>query len=422
MKKRILLTSFLAVLVCFCLIAGATYALFTSESKVNIAVTAGKVNVVATVDSWELYSLDVKQNTTFENGGTVEYTNGEFVITNITPGDKVVAVIKVENNSNVSIKYRVKFEIEGKLSDALVTSVVSNADKWVAVPANGAIGDIEVSIELPVGTGNDYQTSSTNAKIIVEAVQGNAVLPVADATELQAALDNGANGVEIALDEAVDYGKVNIDSELKNVTIDANGATVQFNLTENAKLENVTFKNVNGVGAGNAVSIPAAAVVKNVVFEDSKFVNTTNSPYGAIGMTNSAAEVEFKNCEFSSKYAVYGQTPAAKLTFDGCTFKDLGSWVVLLNGGDATVDGAKLTITNCKFINCTGGIAKYLGSTQPAGAYTVFTNNTLTNCKGHDGLDSKWFTIPGATATITVSGNTLDGNAFEPGTAQGLGK
>ena len=43
MKRRILVMSFLTIALCFSLIFGATYALFTSESKVNISVTSGKV-------------------------------------------------------------------------------------------------------------------------------------------------------------------------------------------------------------------------------------------------------------------------------------------------------------------------------------------------------------------------------------------
>ena len=423
MKKKIILSAVLSIVLCLSLISGATMALFTSESKVNIAVTSGKVNVVATVDSWELYSLNVAQAATFENGGTVEYKDGEFIITNITPGDKVVATIKVANNSNVSIKYRVKFEIAGELVDALVTSVESGADKWTSVAPNATITDIKLSIELPIDANDDYQEKSAAAKIIVEAVQGNGVVAVDSPAELAQIFAEGANGISIALDSTVAYGEVAIAGELKDVVIEAANAQAKFVLGANAKLENVTIKNLNGVVAGNAITIPATAVVKDLVIEDSKFTNTVNKPNGAIALTNSAAEITFKNCEFSStKYAVYGQTPAAELVFDGCTFEGATSWVVLLNGGDATAEGAKLTITNCTFINCTGGIAKYLGSTQPAGAYTVFTNNTLVNCKGHDGSDAKWFTIPGAVANITVSGNTLNGADWAPTTANGLGK
>ena len=49
MKKKILLTSILSVVMCLSLIVGATLALFGSESKKNIAVTSGKVEVEANI-------------------------------------------------------------------------------------------------------------------------------------------------------------------------------------------------------------------------------------------------------------------------------------------------------------------------------------------------------------------------------------
>ena len=58
-EKRVLLTSLLTIALCFSLMFGATYALFTSESKVNIAVTSGKIEAVATVSKIELFSMDV---------------------------------------------------------------------------------------------------------------------------------------------------------------------------------------------------------------------------------------------------------------------------------------------------------------------------------------------------------------------------
>ena len=81
------------------------------------------------------------------------------------------------------------------------------------------------------------------------------------------------------------------------------------------------------------------------------------------------------------------------------------------------MDGSELTITNCTFDNCKGGIAKTLGSN--ANATVVFTDNTLTNCAGHDGKDAEWFTLK---RTATASGNTLDGAAWTPTAAQGFGQ
>ena len=50
MKKKLIITSILSMVMCVSLIIGATFALFTSEDNVNIAVTSGKVNVTAHID------------------------------------------------------------------------------------------------------------------------------------------------------------------------------------------------------------------------------------------------------------------------------------------------------------------------------------------------------------------------------------
>ena len=75
MKKKALLSSVLVIALCLCLIAGSTFALFTSQSKVNIAVTSGKVDVVASVEAFKLYSVEAKEDGTIvdENGGKYEY-------------------------------------------------------------------------------------------------------------------------------------------------------------------------------------------------------------------------------------------------------------------------------------------------------------------------------------------------------------
>ena len=104
MKKRILLVSFLTIALCFSLIFGATYALFTSESKVNIAVTSGKVQMEASIENLKIYSLDVEQTEKFENGGTAVYENGVLTLDKMTPGDKVTFDIKIVNSSNINIK------------------------------------------------------------------------------------------------------------------------------------------------------------------------------------------------------------------------------------------------------------------------------------------------------------------------------
>lgn len=221
MKKKILLSSILVIALCVSLIAGSTFALFTSESKFDISVTSGNVDIVATVDSVTLYSavatdgnaedaylidennanyVHQKQNDGyFLNRGTATYANGLVEIVRITPGDRVDIDIAIDNYSNVAFSYRYKVAVkEGsatKLGEAVVLSydgasfdgISTWTSDWITVAGNDdgsitPIGNKIISLELPVYVGNDYKsdlanndTKSVTYVVTVEAVQGNAV-------------------------------------------------------------------------------------------------------------------------------------------------------------------------------------------------------------------------------------------------------
>lgn len=221
MKKRILISSVLTIVLCFSLIVGSTFALFTSEVEYNIAVTSGKVELTANASLAGVYSAKVDPNgnlvdpdwgnfshelqtdaagnpvNTFANGGNAVYdeVTGTLTITNITPGDKVELNVGANNASNVAIKYRYTVKVtnnpasdEGAyLTNALVVSLGGVAlswdvngqytsPSWTLVEANGTIGDAVLSIELPVSAGNEYQDiADVQFVVIVEAIQANGV-------------------------------------------------------------------------------------------------------------------------------------------------------------------------------------------------------------------------------------------------------
>ena len=79
MDKKTLLASLLTIAVCLTLIAGSTFALFTSEDAVNIAVTSGKVNVTATVGNLRGYSMG-NELPVGNDGTTVTFENGAYSI------------------------------------------------------------------------------------------------------------------------------------------------------------------------------------------------------------------------------------------------------------------------------------------------------------------------------------------------------
>ena len=191
MKKKLLLSSIITIALCLCLVAGSTYALFTSTDKVSVSVTAGKVVMDAYVDeaSLKLYSVDKYMGDgvkNFENGGTASLNeDGELVLERFTPGDKVTFDIVMENDSNIQIQYRVYGSTSSKLAEVLnVVAVEKDSTKadvnsWSEwnTPADNTqrYRRTTVTVELPVWVGDEYQTAEAEITIVVEAVQANGV-------------------------------------------------------------------------------------------------------------------------------------------------------------------------------------------------------------------------------------------------------
>ena len=105
MKKKLIITSILSMVMCVSLIIGATFALFTSEDNVNITVTSGNVEVSAQITDTQYKTLT--QNWTAFNssadldiGGaiTVDNATGQITFDKVVPGDGV----KFNININVT--------------------------------------------------------------------------------------------------------------------------------------------------------------------------------------------------------------------------------------------------------------------------------------------------------------------------------
>lgn len=177
MKKcRVLISSVLTIALCLSLVSGATFALFTDKSETNVAVTSGKVNVVATASTPTITSLNgttLAETSAVVNGNTVS-------LNNIVPGDTVSFDINIKNNSNVSVKYRT---IIGVLEDNglweglevwiddVEFSGTKNISNWEVMPAEKTVN---VKISLPEDASNEYQGKTCKLYYNVEAVQGNA--------------------------------------------------------------------------------------------------------------------------------------------------------------------------------------------------------------------------------------------------------
>ena len=194
MKKKTLVSSIITIALCFSVIAGSTYALFTDRKDLDVSVTAGNVELTAyyDTDSMQTWSVvnpilsdlgatssnnfvtsDVRTDGEFDNGGTAKFEidaqnlSTSVVIDRMTPGDVAKFKIDVTNLSNVNVQYRVRLISRGidgytDLTPALVTTAYIDgfnytldhngdmiATNWKFVEANNEINDIWITINFP---------------------------------------------------------------------------------------------------------------------------------------------------------------------------------------------------------------------------------------------------------------------------------
>jgi len=225
MKKGKLLASLIcSVVLSLSLIVGATFALFTSSSKVDITVSSGDVSISASVDE-----TSINVDATYEGSASAIDSDGDGIknaiqIQNLIPGDSVSFKLNVKNVGTITAKYRaiIACESDDGLFEALVVTIGNvenkNFDKyvtnWKAIEADDSVKhEVDIKIALPMTSAdqNQYKNKSCTIAYGVEAVQGNAETtnestPVdiaGTATESATLQTNGADSPVVELPAAV---------------------------------------------------------------------------------------------------------------------------------------------------------------------------------------------------------------------------
>ena len=209
-NKKTIVASLAAIAMSASLACGATYALFTSESTANIAISSGKVNMTAEIENVKLSylnNIDSEGNGTEVSGslyaGTATIDGNKITLEKLVPGDKITLDINVYNESNVASKYQTLIGVseDNGLFDGLVVTLNGNTyngktakSEWnneAAVSEKTIVETVSVTIELPWNAGNEYQDKSCELYLSVNAVQGNALCtnPVENTVELYTARD-----------------------------------------------------------------------------------------------------------------------------------------------------------------------------------------------------------------------------------------
>ena len=403
-KSSIIIASLASIAVAGSLIAGSTYALFTSESKTNIAVTSGKVKVTAVVKDLLTYTGDdltgdsaadedkIKlstdyglENGYFKNGGTATYNdeNGTLTLDKMTPGDKVTFTIDVTNESTVNVKYRtvLKAEADNDLFDGLKVTIDGTSydgSEVASVYSNLFPGsdpdNIKVSIELPSDADDTYQDKSCSIVSTVEAIQGNAHLGGEDVTN------------ESNLKEAISEGKAvsfSNDIELASPVDVSNGNVVIYGNGHELKVPN-TVRNVmgfdktdydfdNNIDNDITVTLVDLDIVgpTEELFSDGGYTrgitlwgntkikivldncNVSANHYALqVGKNNQNVEIIAKNTTISG-YSAILLWSKANVTLTGCTLEGINQW------GGGTDDFATVVVettaggSNFNFTDCT---------------------------------------------------------------------
>ncbi len=375
-KSSIIIASLASIAVAGSLIAGSTYALFTSESKTNIAVTSGKVKVTAVVKDLLTYTGDgltgdstadeekIKlstdyglENGYFKNGGTASYNDvsGTLTLDKMTPGDKVTFTINVTNESTVNVKYRtvLKAENDDDLFAGLKVTIDGTsydgsevASAYSNLFPGSEPDDINVSIELPSDADDTYQGKSCSIVSTVEAIQGNAHLDatsVESKAELNEAIESGEPvylSNDIDFEDAISVQELasdptNVPTTVHSLTVYGNGKTlkasdasrvVQVNdRTDDFTLTlvdvNIEGKETNGDFRG--ITLYGNKNVKIVL--DNCTVTANHYPF-TVADNNVNVEIVAKHSTFVGYSAFQTLSPNTKATFTDCSLKGVNQW------------------------------------------------------------------------------------------------
>ena len=434
-KNKVLLTSMATIAMCASLVAGGTYALFTSESAVNIAVTSATVSVVATVDensveTKQLYDTEYTQGATNMYEGVATFDDYGLTLEKLVPGDGIKFNIVVANESNVTVQYRTIISCEnddGLFAGLNITvgdnenySGVTLVSDWaeLAVDAEDAI--VPVSIELP-DTGdnqydNQFQGKSCKISYKVEAVQGNAevenpeddTIYVYNANDLKALsgkyLVSNNGKAEIQNVELMNDVDLN-GAEFKEIGV-AYGDTLNFNgngyAISNMKLATGKHNGMTNVGmfyvdSSATLNVENLTLVAPVV-EDAIDKYATGAA-AVVGYANGVVNLTNVDVENANVNNTFGNAAIY-----------VGYGVNAINLTDCDIIGADTTVS--------GEVEDGVVRADKTGAFVGTANQTscvatLTNCTNDSSYNMAGRVINGATMTVDGAYYVTTADAFK---------
>lgn len=365
--KRALLTSFMALFLCFAMLLGTTYAWFTdSVTSAGNKIVAGTLDVQLLMDADVDGTYDDISDSTSPIFGKSSIAQNNNAETLWEPGKTQVAYLAIKNNGNLDLKYTVGLDVQNvskDLYEVMEYAIVPDADANHKVTSWTSGNSVEVGtqsvsgdVSLPVGAthyfalvihmdeeaGNEYQGGEVNFDLTVLATQ--------DTVE--------SDSFNNQYDKDAVYGDVMVssDAELKAAIEDPAMKVIAVNgdLTYDwgsESYENSKALNMKGkifLGANDAASITFAGYGSANPIVDATFRNITikDSTVGDNEASWEHGYLEFKNLTavnvtFANSIMMEGDFA----TFKNCSFNSSknGEYAVWVANGDATFEGCTFT-------------------------------------------------------------------------------
>ena len=193
MTRRALLTSVMALFLCFAMLTGTTFAWFTDqETSANNRIVAGNLDVDLLMYNGTSYvSIANANGDIFKTGATANNSNATLW----EPGKTQVAYLRIENKGNLDLKYQVSLKVDNvahDLYEVMEYAIVPNAASGTGVSqwnggnkvvvgtqlvatettlAAGTYHDFALAIHMLEEAGNKYKNGEVSFDITVEATQ-----------------------------------------------------------------------------------------------------------------------------------------------------------------------------------------------------------------------------------------------------------
>lgn len=308
--KRALLSSVLALLLCFAMLLGTTFAWFTDNASTTVnKIESGTLDVL----------LQMKKDGQWvkAEGELLSFTSNKW-----EPGCTYsLPELRIVNNGNLALKYKV--EITGIKGDAILNRVIDWTMSGVVLGHEyqleaGETHDFTISGHMQESAGNEYQNKeidsiaitvyATQATVEVDGTGKNTYDKNATYDDGKTSTPSTDNKIKTlnALKEAITSGATTIELganiELDGLLTFGNGVTIYGN---GHTLTNASIR----VGSGSTI--------KNVVFDNAVNANNeASSVYGSGSLT--VENCTFKNFQWDAIQA----TPTAgdTVTINGCSF------------------------------------------------------------------------------------------------------